>query len=223
MNTKNMEKYRVKNSPASITTLAVTNSMPKIEKITPTSSGEKVKNMQQIFSDMGLYAGDISGIYTDLEPALISYQIESNIITDKNHDAAGYIGPKTTNQLQKDYHTYTQREKDRIAEEKAFKTKLVTSITSMGTLSKWDHNSDVRTLQKTLAVLGYFHEDDTAIFGEITHNALIKYQLEKEIISSPTQQWAGVFGPKTKEYIQKDLYDLFEEKGKAPLSFLAML
>jgi len=179
--------------------------------------------MQQIFSDMGLYDGEISGIYADLEPSLISYQIETNIITDKDHDAAGYVGPKTTTQLQKDYDTYTQRERTRIEEEKAFKSKLASSITSMGTLIKWDHNADVRTLQKTLAVLGYFEEEDTAIFWDVTHKALVKYQLEKNIITSPTQNDAGVFGPKTKEMMQKDLHEIFEEKGKAPLTFLAML
>gem|GEM_PF-1755887 len=141
--TKNMEKYRVKTSSAPIVTLASANNAPKIEKMTPTSSGESVKNMQQIFSDMGLYDGEISGIYADLEPSLISYQIETNIITDKDHDAAGYVGPKTTAQLHKDYHTYAKRElerreeeKKRIAQDKEFKAKLSTSIASMGTLTK---------------------------------------------------------------------------------------
>gem|GEM_PF-2841271 len=72
-------------------------------------------------------------------------------------------------------------------------------------------------------MLGYFDEDDTAIFGDITHKALLAYQLDRKIISSPSDHGAGVFGPKTKEYIQKDLHELFEQEGKAPLTFLALL
>jgi len=62
--------------------------------------------MQQIYKDLGYYTGKINGNYADTIESIIDYQIKTGVIDNRNADGAGYFGPKTRAQTQKDYITY---------------------------------------------------------------------------------------------------------------------
>jgi peptidoglycan hydrolase-like protein with peptidoglycan-binding domain len=67
------------------------------------------------------------------------------------------------------------------------------------TLYKGMRDNEVATLQEFLVDNKYMNLNTiTNYFGSITHNALVKFQIDKKIISSPNDPGAGVVGPKTR-------------------------
>ncbi len=66
----------------------------------------EIKEVQKIYRDLGYYDGKISGKYSDLENALIDYQVKSWVISSRDADGAGWFGPKTRKQTQKDYNAF---------------------------------------------------------------------------------------------------------------------
>jgi len=93
---------------------------------------------------------------------------------------------------------------------KSVDSRVETHISSIWTPKVWDVWENVRNLQKTLKTLWYFKTNDTAIFGDTTKDSLIKYQIDKWIIVSKEEVWAGIFGPKTKETMKDELAIILE-------------
>lgn len=67
---------------------------------------DDVKQVQQIYKDLGYYTGKITGNYADILDTILDYQLKTGVITDKSVDGAGYFWPKTRAQTQKDYIAY---------------------------------------------------------------------------------------------------------------------
>ncbi|USN58812.1 MAG: peptidoglycan-binding protein [Candidatus Peribacteria bacterium] len=67
---------------------------------------EDIKEVQMIFRDLGEYNGPISGNYSDVEEAIISYQLSNNIISARGELGTGWFGPKTRTQAKNDYQNY---------------------------------------------------------------------------------------------------------------------
>ncbi|MBW7954797.1 peptidoglycan-binding protein [Candidatus Gracilibacteria bacterium] len=183
-----------------------------IDKENPNEN--EVKKLQNIFKEMGLYTGEINGKYENIKNELISYQVNSKIIKDKNSTEAGYFGAKSLNQLNKDYAIAKEKEQ-KIQKELAFIKKTVDNkienhFNQIGSPKLGDVGENVRNLQKTLKTLGFFKVKDTAKFGEPTKNALINYQLKNNLINSKNEAGAGVFGPKTKETLKNELAIILE-------------
>jgi peptidoglycan hydrolase-like protein with peptidoglycan-binding domain len=66
-----------------------------------------------------------------------------------------------------------------------------------------DRGDDVRNLQLQLKEQGVFVGDATGFFGPATQNAVIKFQLKMQIVSTANANGAGLVGPKTLEKILK--------------------
>jgi hypothetical protein len=85
----------------------------------------------------------------------------------------------------------------------------VTSITRSMWLPKenevWNH---VRKLQKTLKLLWYFQDKDTAIYWAKTKEWILKYQISKGLIMNPNDLWAWMIWEKTLAKIREDLKNL---------------
>jgi peptidoglycan hydrolase-like protein with peptidoglycan-binding domain len=64
-------------------------------------------------------------------------------------------------------------------------------------LKEGNVSADVRVLQQILSDFGYLEESPTAIFGEKTKEALIKFQLDNKVIESEGHPAAGYVGPGT--------------------------
>ncbi len=183
-----------------------------IDKENPNEN--EVKKLQNIFKEMWLYTWEINWTYENIKNELISYQVNSKIIKDKNSPEAWYFGEKSLNQLNKDFAIAKEKEQ-KIQKELAFIKKTVDSkidnhFTQIWTPKLWDSWENVRNLQKTLKTLWFFKVKDTAKFWETTKTALINYQLKNNLISSKSDLWAWVFGPKTKETLKNELAIILE-------------
>lgn len=191
--------------------------------IWPESTSENVKMLQEIFFEMWLYFWEIDGKYDSIKDSLINYQLKNWIIKDKSNDGAWYFGPITRAKAKKDYLTYVEKNKAQIEAQKKIEaqlalikktveTRVTSHINSIWNPKIWDIWENVRILQKTLKTFGYFNVKDSAIFWEQTKTALIKYQLDKWIISSTKDDWAWIFGPKTKEALKNELIIVLEKQ-----------
>lgn len=225
-----LAKYEVK-QPQNIAVVTTTTAQkPEVKipnligklQVNPNSPKEEdVKKLQTIFTEIWMYKGKIDGKYESIKDTFIAYQAYRGIISSKTSSEAWYFWDKTITQLNKDYVALLEKNKQQIDDKKKIETQLAsikksvdskveTHISSIWTPKVWDVGENVRNLQKTLKTLGYFKTNDTAIFWDTTKDSLIKYQIDKWIISSKEEVWAWLFGPKTKESLKSELAIILE-------------
>ncbi|MCT4617022.1 MAG: peptidoglycan-binding protein [Candidatus Gracilibacteria bacterium] len=208
--------------------------------IGPYSDEEDVKTLQNLFSVMGEYEGEITGEYRDIMPSLLEYQLEKKIIISRRESGAGYFGPKTRKMAQADYKVALalneQREQEALilkeAEEKlqkqrdeviaATEKKIDKYIDGIGNPRYGQVSPSVRELQKVLIAMGYLKTKDTAIFGTKTKQALLSFQLDNNIVSNNNTPGAGIYGPKTKQTLRDLLLEKSIERELASRNLVAI-
>lgn len=215
---KILAKYKVKNKETLVvaqTSGAKTTSTKKSLlsfSIDPNKPGiSETKKLQEVFKSLDLYTWEINGDFSSIKDTLITYQVHAGVIPSKTHKEAGYFWQKTAQALEKDLIVFAQEKQNQEDMRKEIESKVNSHIASIGSPKVWDVWENVRHLQNTLKTLGYFQQKDTAIYGPQTQDALVEYQIKKWIISGKTDIAAGVFGPKTKEHIKKDLQIALEK------------
>ncbi len=72
-------------------------------RVNPESWEKEVRQLQELLQELWVYQKAIDGKYETVEDSLIAYQIESNIILNKDSDWAGYFWPRTFNAVQRDF------------------------------------------------------------------------------------------------------------------------
>ena len=73
----------------------------------------------------------------------------------------------------------------------------------MHRLSNGSRGDEVKNLQQHLKEEGVFSSGVTGFFGPATRDAVIKYQLKLNILTSASSTGAGIVGPKTLEKMAK--------------------
>lgn len=181
--------------------------------ISEATNKETIKYFQTILSNLWFYKWDIDWNYSDLiDKAILNFQLENNIVKTSKDRGAWYYWPKTKQVLNEKYLVFLNQEKIRIAKEKQEKENLLAIENQVQSLVKefwtpkenevWIH---VRKLQKTLKYLGYFDWKDTAIFGKLTKESILKYQIDKWLVTKSSDIWAWMIWEKTLKKIQEDL------------------
>lgn len=195
---------------------------------------EKNKELQKVLIELGLYEWELTWVYKDLIDTIYDYQLSKWIVTWIYSLWAGSFWPKTRASLKVTYSEYLEnkeqiefdrvekeeeikKEKERKKDlEEKYKTLEELSLKKaeeklkfiwtpkFGEVSHW-----VRELQVILKELGYFEYKDTAIYWNITKQSIINYQLDKKLIFSNMELWAGLVWPKTRETLKNDLKEQF--------------
>lgn len=186
----------------------------------PANSPEKVELLQGILTQLDLYSWEINGDYSDVSPAIFEFQVIHELIDSNYHPAAGWFGPKTRETLNTKYQQYLeQQEILAVLEEKKLLLKQDASkkankiLESIWDVDFWEVSSKVRALQTTLATLWYFNHKDTAIFGKVTSNSILKFQIDNDLVRSANDIGAGNYWPKTREALEESLTThMYEEK-----------
>ncbi|MBI5003918.1 peptidoglycan-binding protein [Candidatus Kaiserbacteria bacterium] len=95
------------------------------------------------------------------------------------------------------------------------------------TLAVGGQGEDVRSLQEFLREEGFLNAEATGYFGSMTHSAVAKWQTAQGVVSSDTATaaGAGVFGPKSREFLkircggkQEGVLKAFPTSGQSPLA-----
>ena len=143
------------------------------------SSGDKVTQLQQRLTELGFYNGDITGYYGEMtEAAYKRFQRAAGLYQDGiagedelsllySDDApTGSIASVGTNES-----TTDNTETDDTSNTEADTTQVDSSEYSNG-----DFHDDVAKIQTELGKLGYFNDEATGYFGEMTESAVVKFQ-----------------------------------------------
>ncbi len=97
--------------------------------------------------------------------------------------------------------------------EKESKEEAEKIVNTLGTINPWDTGKRVRELQIILKDIWYFDFQDTGIYGNITKESVIKYQLDNELIKSKNEKVAWVVWPNTRLSLKEDIASqILEEK-----------
>lgn len=185
----------------------------------PVKSKKEIKKLQNILKNLWFYNWKINWKYKDIKNIILKFQLENKIIKSKKQLWAWYFWPNTRKILKNKYQIYQEQLKEKQLEEKRKKQlkekfKILENLANKQAKKEinliknpkfWEVSIRVRKLQQSLKKLWYFNYKDTAIFWKITKKSLIKYQLDKKIIKSKKNLAAGIFWPKTKKQLQKDL------------------
>lgn len=186
----------------------------------PIENETDVKNLQDILKKLAVYDGEINGDYISIKSIILKYQLSREVISHENEIGAGNFWPKTRAKLKEEYQDYLdfeQRKSELMEIYEDLESESIQEaseiVKSIGTPVYGNIDSNVRELQKWLNKIGYFDYKDTAIFWVKTKNSIIDFQIDNQIITSSLDTWAGVFGPQTKEYFEKEIsHLLLQEK-----------
>lgn len=206
------------NTTTTDTTTPATNLTPSQNS---TEIGD-VRELQTQLKDLGYFKYEVDGIYNKrLVDSLYAFQLEKKIVNGEEDPGAGYYGPVTKSTLAESYKSYEERKEQIASLETDLETakdvlnksrdkkklEFTNTLKKIPTAKLKQVHPEIRTLQKILKQVGYLDHKDTAIFGELTKAALIKYQLELKVIDNAASPYAGVLGDQTREAIAIDLYN----------------
>lgn len=151
------------------------------------SSGDKVTNLQERLTELGFYNSDITGYYGEkTESAYKAFQKAAGLYADGiagedeldllySDDAptgsVAQVGTSSSTQNNTNNDTDDTTDTDTESEE-------VTEEGFTSTITEGDSDYNVFLIQTELTELGYFDEEISGYYGEVTQSAVIKFQAE---------------------------------------------
>lgn len=171
----------------------------------PESSTSLLKIAQRTLRFLGYYHGRTDGIYEDgLFNAILTAQRKYGLVGTADDPGAGRIGPLTLKQLQKEW----SRQHIAIrANDFLMLQKISDFVKERGEgiqqfLAEGYTGDQVRNLQILLADEGFFPtEKINGVFGPLTKESVLQYQLAHKLIENSNHDAAGYVGPATLRYL----------------------
>ncbi len=181
---------------------------PALGFVQKDSSRTDVLQAQRLLRFLGYYRGRTNGVYDDkLFEAILTLQKEYKLVGDASSPGAGRIGPMTRNVI---VSLWRKTRITDIATKNIEMQRVKALLADRGHLldsfvGKGDSGDSVRALQTFLSKQGFFPASMiNGNFGELTEEAVTKYQLAQQIIASVKAQGAGNVGPATLEKIREE-------------------
>ncbi len=124
-----------------------------LTQINSSSNEQKVKKLQNIFLELGLYNWKVDWKFESIKDELITYQVKNNIVSHSNHDEAGYFWKRTIKSLEKKYpnkflslkEKYLKIEEMEINKEGYFMvTAYYTPVKWQNKYQRWSYEADIR-------------------------------------------------------------------------------
>jgi hypothetical protein len=185
----------------------------------PVKTIAQIAELQNILKELDLYSWEIDWKYDSIKDNILKYQLKKELISNETSLWASYYWPNTRKMLYQDYIELLEyKNKLKEVEWKIVKLKNIsynqadTKIKELWYLSIWEISPEVRDLQLILKHFWYFNDNDTAIFGWKTKEAITDMQLDREVISNKNSIWAGIFWPSTKKSLTNLLSEYYFEE-----------
>lgn len=157
------------------------------------SNGSDVEGLQTALQTLGLYSGEVDGVFSELvKKAVLDFQLEHFVVDAANETGAGGFGPKTQTALTEALSKYEMQ--------KALSERW-NDFHFEGNLSKGKRDESVLKLQEMLVQRELLDHQPTGYFGKLTKTALIQFQIEEGLIANANSAGAGTVGPKTRELL----------------------
>lgn len=194
---------------------------PFAEYVDPKASPDSIAEAQRTLRFLGYYKGRTNGEYDDnLFASILKFQQEHALVGTAADKGAGRIGPLTSRAIRGKWNReivegHANRHLERYAIDQHIEKNGQRIAQFLGMEYK---GKQVQLLQKELAALGFFPEEKiNSVFGPLTEQAVMKYQLDRGLISSRSDQGAGYVGPATLRSLRKDqrniLYSIVRGQG----------
>ena len=148
--------------------------------------GDDVLELQYRLADEGYFFDEPTGYFGEItEGSLIDYQYDMGL------DPDGVAGPITQEYLglSSDYPDDEEPEEDDVV------IRPSKTLSFDRVLSRGMEGTDVTALQQLLAIFGYFDEEATGFYGDLTYAAVLAFQEEHDLDAD------GVVGPYTVEVL----------------------
>lgn len=136
---------------------------------------QDIKQVQQIYKDLGYYNGAISGDYSDVEASVIAYQIERWVIEDKYSDGAGWFGPKTRTQTEIDYNAH-------LANTGTQQTNITSTVAETTPKTSYSNTTQVIKIERT----------NLLTREEIEAKELEEFMRDNDIIIKLQEVWGNI-------------------------------
>ncbi len=157
------------------------------------SYGDNVTELQYRLTELGFYNGDITGYYGEQTEAAykrfqkaaglyadgIAGEDELSLLYSDDAPEGNLASVGTTENVQTDTNT-TEETTDSVVTDDTNDTATVENTT----YTNGDCNDDVALIQNKLTSLGYFSEEATGYYGELTESAVIKFQFENGLTTT---------------------------------------
>lgn len=149
------------------------------------SSGDKVTELQQRLTELGFYSGDITGYFGEqTQAAYMRFQTAAGLYADgiagedelsllySSNAPKGSVAEVGTDNKTESTTTETTDQE------------TTQNTTTSTTYSNGDCNDGVADIQNMLADLGYFNDEATGYYGNMTESAVIKFQFENGLTTT---------------------------------------
>ncbi len=147
--------------------------------------GDNVTELQLRLTELGFYNGDITGYFGEqTEAAYVRFQKAAGVYVD------GIAGESDLEILYSDsaptgsiVQLGASNNSDN-AQEESSDVETTTEAETSTNFSTGDYHDEVYNIQSQLINLGYFNDDATGYYGELTEEAVINFQNENGLIST---------------------------------------
>ena len=137
------------------------------------STDERVSSIQQRLKELGFYNDDVTGYYGELtEAAYMAFQTAAGLYAD------GIAGPTEIELLMSEDAPVAPETDDENTEEETEPADEETETEEEITFSNGDFDDSIYEIQSELAELGYFNDDATGYYGDMTENAVADFQTQ---------------------------------------------
>lgn len=160
---------------------------PLSKNLDKKSMGPAVIELQKKLQELEYFTANPTGYYgPKTETAVLTFQQKYKLIGTPRDKGAGIFGPLTRGKLNSVYQQYH-------------------NSLLLQELDKGDNGIEVVKLQRVLKKLGYFHEEVTGKFGDITKRAVLLFQKDHHIINKNDDVGAGRVGQETKKVLNEEI------------------
>lgn len=186
----------------------VTNDAEISDVLTFGSSGPEVTALQQELVRLNFLRVEPTGYYGEVtQHAVFKFQQSQGLVSSQDEEWAGVYGPVTREKMQTFIAARSERDK-MVAQATERVNGVVLAETSeedvllTKELEFGANDEEVVVLQEFLMDQGYFeHPEVTNFYGEVTREAVVRFQLAYNIIDSKDDTGAGRVGPSTRKVI----------------------
>ena len=175
------------------------------------SIGTQVVQLKKVLQKLEYFTGEIDNDYFDeeLRKAVINFQIDQKIIVTKNSYGSGFVGLKTRTALQKVV------DNKKIDIPQVVKNNFIVDVKTG--LKKDAKGIEVKKLQWLLSSLGYYDNQIDGVYSKNTEAAVFALQKDNHIVKNSTDPGSGVFGPKTKNILEKIVKEKITTLNQLPV------
>lgn len=167
---------------------------------------EDVAVLTKTLKQLGYAVTVGSSFDSTVEKAVITFQINKNIVASKDAYGAGVVGPRTWQALLASDGAVLDAGDINVPYSKPTSTPSISTETTTGSGNVLNFNlefgaegEEISKLQENLRLLGYFDGPTiTGYFGPATKAAIIRFQLAEKLISSAEVEGAGAFNAVTR-------------------------